>query len=59
MAAELDLITTARHHQADLLAEAADRRLLRVSRPTQPEPVHSGRRIQTLLRRIAGAPTFA
>lgn len=59
MSAELDLITTARHHQADLLAEAANRRLLRVSRPIQPEPLQNGRRIQTLLRRIAGAPTFA
>jgi hypothetical protein len=59
MAAELDLITAARHHQDDLLAEAANRRLLRVSRPVQPEPIQSGRRIQTLLRRIAGAPTFA
>ncbi len=59
MAAEYDLQITAQHHQADLLAEAAARRLLRTSGPAREEPVPAGRRLQTLLRRLAGAPTFA
>jgi hypothetical protein len=59
MASELDILTAARHHQADLLEEAALRRLLRTAEPRRDEPAPTGRRLQTLLRRIAGAPSFA
>jgi hypothetical protein len=59
MFSEIDFQTAAQDRQATLLAEATTRRLIRVSqdRPDEPQPTTS--RLQTLLRRIAGAPTFA
>lgn len=59
MGTELDIVTAARTHQGELLAEAATRRLLRSVAPRSEEPSQPGRRIQTLLRRLAGAPSFA
>lgn len=59
MSFEIDLQMAARHHQEELLAEASARRLSRSVRIQRDEPAPSGRRIQTLLRRLAGAPTFA
>jgi hypothetical protein len=59
MATEQDILISARQHRDDLLEEAANRRLLRSSRQVQDDVNPSGRRLQTLLRRIAGAPTFA
>lgn len=59
MAAEIDNITAARYHQEELLAEAALRRLLRQERPDRTTPVRRTGRVRELLRRIAGAPTFA
>jgi len=58
MFSEIDFQVNAQHRQATLLADAA-RRPTRVShdRPNEPQP--TGSRLQTLLRRIAGAPTFA
>jgi hypothetical protein len=59
MATEFDFQIHAQHHQADLLAEAAARRLTRTVSVRRDDPAPAGRRLQTLLRRIAGAPTFA
>ena len=59
MASEQDILTSARQHRDLLLDEAATRRLLRSSRPIQDDVAPNGRRLQLLLRRIAGAPTFA
>jgi hypothetical protein len=59
MASELDFQIAAQHRQAELLGEAALRRLTRTDTNRRDEPLPSGRRLQTLLRRIAGAPTFA
>jgi hypothetical protein len=59
MFSEIDLQTAAQGRQADLLNEAATRRLLRTSSTRVDEPAPAGRRLQTLLRRLAGAPTFA
>lgn len=60
MTAEIDILIAAHDHQAELLAEADARRLLRTSdlyasgsqRPAR-------RRLTILLRRLAGAPSFA
>jgi hypothetical protein len=59
MAAEYDFQINAQHHQAELLAEATARRLLRTSAPRPQDPIPGGRRLQTLLRRLAGSPGFA
>ena len=59
MAAEIDNITAARYHQEELLAEAALRQLLKASRPARSKPARNGNRVRALLRRIAGAPSFA
>lgn len=59
MTTEFDFQINAQHHQADLLAEAAARRLTRTVSVRRDDPAPSGRRLQTILRRIAGAPTFA
>ena len=59
MASEFDLQMAARHRQAELLGEASFRRLTRTDPVGLDEPSPSRRRLQTLLRRIAGAPTFA
>jgi hypothetical protein len=60
MTAEISILTAAHDHQSELLAEAEARRLMRrTSAPTtQSRPAANGR-LTTLLRRIAGAPTFA
>lgn len=60
MTAEINLLIAARDHQADLLAEAEARRLTRRTQsPTTGSQSRTNRRLNTLLRRIAGAPTFA
>ena len=59
MATEYDFQITAQNHQADLLAEAAARRMTRTVSVRRDDAAPTGRRLQTLLRRIAGAPTFA
>lgn len=59
MASEFDIQIAGRHRQAELLGEAALRRLTRSETARREDPLPSGRRLQTLLRRIAGAPTFA
>jgi hypothetical protein len=59
MASEFDLQSAARYHQSELLAEAASRRLTRSSELPREDPIPTARRLQTLLRRLAGAPTFA
>jgi hypothetical protein len=59
MAAEFNLQMAAQHHQNELLAEAEARRLARTTEPRRDELAPTGRRLQTLLRRLAGAPSFA
>ena len=59
MAAEFDLQTAAQHHQTELLAEAAARRLTGTVDLRDRDTTPRGLRLQTLLRRLAGAPTFA
>ncbi len=59
MGGEFDLHTNAQYHQAELLSEATARRLIRMERPSREAPVPARRRLQTLLRRIAGATAFA
>ena len=59
MFSEIDFQTTAQDRQATLLAEASDRRMARVSVEQPSKPFQATNRLQTLLRRIAGAPTFA
>lgn len=58
MLSEIDLQVNAQHRQATLLAEAA-RRPARAGhdRPSEAQPAAT--RLQTLLRRLAGAPTYA
>jgi hypothetical protein len=58
MASEFDLQIAAQHRQSELLAEASARRLARASDLRRDEPVPAGRRLQSLLRRLAGAPSF-
>ena len=59
MASEFDLQSAAQYHQTELLAEANARRLTRSIEITRETPAPTARRLQTLLRRLAGAPTFA
>jgi hypothetical protein len=59
MFAEIDFQIAAQNRQATLLAEATSRRLGRVSEQRPSETLPTTGRLQTLLRRIAGAPTFA
>jgi hypothetical protein len=59
MASEFDLQFNAQHHQNELLAEAHARRLTRTTEIRRDDNAPASRRLQTLLRRIAGAPTFA
>lgn len=59
MSSEIDFQTTAQDRQATLLAEASDRRMVRASQDRPSERIQATSRLQTLLRRIAGAPTFA
>jgi hypothetical protein len=59
MTSEFDLQSAAQYHQTELLAEAANRRLTRTSELRREDPIPTARRLQSLLRRLAGAPTFA
>jgi len=59
MAAEFDLQFNAQHHQNELLAAAHARRLTRTAELQRDEPAPAGRRLQTLLRRIAGATVLS
>jgi hypothetical protein len=59
MASEFDIVTAGRTHQEDLLAEAGSRRQLSVRTVGIREPRQPTGRLQTLLRRLAGAPAFA
>ena len=60
MTAEIDILTAARYHQADLLAEAEARRLARsIEMPAAGSHQPTKRRLTLLLRRLTGAPTFA
>jgi hypothetical protein len=59
MSAEFDIQIAAQHHQNELLAEADARRLRRMVELRREEQVRTGRRLQTLLRRLAGAPSVA
>ena len=59
MGSEFDLHVAAQYHRDMLLAEAATHRLTRTVDVRTKDPAPAGRRLQTLLRRIAGAPTFA
>ena len=59
MASEFDLQSAAKYNQTELLAEAANRHLARSTELRRDDPAPTTRRLQTLLRRLAGAPTFA
>lgn len=59
MFSEIDFQIAAQDRQATLLAEATNRRLTRGGQERLNEPQPTASRLQTLLRRIAGAPTFA
>jgi hypothetical protein len=59
MASEFDLQSAGQYHQNELLAEANARRLTRSAEPRRDDAAPTARRLQTLLRRLAGAPTFA
>ena len=57
---EIDILTTARNRQAELLAEAHARRLARsFELPATGSDQPAKRRLAILLRRLAGVPTFA
>jgi len=59
MTSEFDLQTAAQYHRDELLAEAQGRRLTRTTDLRRGEPAPTGRRLQALLRRLAGAASFA
>ncbi len=60
MTAEINLLIAAQDHQTELLAEAEARRLIRrTDSPTTASQPATKQRLNTLLRRLAGAPTFA
>ncbi len=60
MTAEIDILTAAYDHQTELLAEAEARRLIRrFDAPTSGSRPAAKQRLNTLLRRLAGAPSFA
>ena len=60
MIAEINILIAAQDHQADLLAEADARRLIRSTELQDDGPLQpTKRRLTILLRRLAGAPTFA
>jgi hypothetical protein len=58
MTSEISLQIAAQQHQTDLLEEAANRRLARTAARRPDERIRTTRRLQTLLRRLAGEPTF-
>lgn len=60
MTAEISIAIAAQGHQAGLLAEADARRLLRSTDLHAGGPIQPAkRRLTILLRRLAGAPSFA
>jgi hypothetical protein len=59
MTAEFDIQMAAQHHQNELLAEADARRLTRMTELRREKQARTGRRLQTLLRRLAGTPSVA
>jgi hypothetical protein len=59
MTAEFDIQMAAQHHQNELLAEADARRLTHMAGLRREAQPRIGRRLQTLLRRLAGAPAVA
>ena len=60
MTAEINILVAAQGHQAELLAEADARRLIRSTDPHADSPIQPAkRRLTVLLRRLAGAPTFS
>ncbi|MDF2733941.1 MAG: hypothetical protein K0S97_564 [Chloroflexota bacterium] len=60
MSAEINILIAAQDHQADLLAEADARRLARSTDLHDDGPLQpTKRRLAIILRRLAGAPTFA
>ena len=60
MTSEINILIAAQDHHAELLAEADARRLARASN-VHADASHppARRRLTILLRRLAGAPTFA
>ncbi len=59
MTAEINIMIAAQDHQAALLAEADARRLIRRSdSSTAGSQPAAKQRLNTLLRRLAGAPSF-
>ena len=60
MTTEINILIAAQDHQTELLAEAEARRLLRRSAaPTSGSQPARGQRLNTLIRRLAGATSFA
>jgi 3-hydroxyisobutyrate dehydrogenase-like beta-hydroxyacid dehydrogenase len=60
MTAEIHILTAAHDHQTQLLAEAAARRQIRRSdAPTSGSQPATRQRLNTLLRRLAAATSFA
>lgn len=60
MTAEINILIAAQDPQADLLAEAAARRLIRSTESGADGLLQPAkRRLTILLRRLAGAPTLA
>jgi hypothetical protein len=60
MTAEINILTAAENHRADLLAEASARSLLRTTDLHDTGTIRPAkRRLTILLRRLAGAPSFA
>ena len=60
MTSEISILTAAHDHQAELLAEADARRLTRrTDAPTVGAQPPAKQRLNSVLRRLAGAPSFA
>lgn len=60
MTAEINILIAAHDHQTELLAEAETRRLTRrTNTATSGSQPAAKQRLNTLLRRLAGAPSFA
>jgi hypothetical protein len=60
MTAEINILIAAQDHQTELLAEADARRLARSTDSHADGSVEPAkRRLTILLRRLAGAPTYA
>jgi hypothetical protein len=60
MTSEITILTASHDHQAELLAEAEARRLTRsIDSNAEGTNQPAKRRLGILLRRLAGAPSFA